>query len=82
MVPAVDSQLSAAEQHALQKEEAKLTTYRHMSRAVPWVLANATPEEAAALRASAPRLLSVVQDHVWDRRFAHVMAPLYGSALS
>ncbi len=79
VVPAVDSQLSAAEQHALQKEEAKLTTYRHMSTAVPWVLANATPDEATALRATAPRLLGVVQDHVWDRRFAQVMAPLYGS---
>ncbi len=79
VVPAFDSVLSAADHHALKKEEAKLSTYRHMRMAVPWVLANATPEEEAELRATAPRLLGVIQDHVWDRHFMQVMAPLYGS---
>ena len=51
----------------------------HMRMAVPWVLANATPEEEAELRATAPRLLGVIQDHLWDRRFMQVMAPLYES---
>ena len=46
---------------------------------MPWVLANASPEEEARLRAGAPRLLGIVQDHLWDRRFERVMAPLYGS---
>jgi hypothetical protein len=41
-----------------------------MRLAVPWVLANATPEEAASLRAVAPRLLGVIQDRVWEPRFA------------
>jgi hypothetical protein len=44
--------------------------------AVPWVLANATPEEAS-LRATAPRLLGVIQDRVWEPRFARLMTPLY-----
>ena len=44
--------------------------------AVPWVLANATQHEEASLRATAPRLLGVIQDRVWDPRFARVMAPL------
>ena len=47
--------------------------------AVPWVLANATPEEEAGLRATAPRLLGVIQDRVWEPRFARLMAPLYQS---
>ena len=51
-----------------------------MRMAVPWVLANATPEEEAELRATAPRLLGVVQDHVWDPHFMQVMAPPYASA--
>jgi hemerythrin-like domain-containing protein len=78
VVPAFDSQISEAEQHSLQKEEAKLATYRHMRLAVPWVLANATPAEETELRAAAPRLLGVIQDHVWERRFRQLMAPLYG----
>lgn len=32
-----------------------------------------------AMRAIAPRLLGVIQDHVWDRHFMQVMAPVYGS---
>ena len=79
VIPAVESVLSAADRQTLHKEESKLATYRHMKMAVPWVLANATPEEAAELRATAPRLLSVVQDRVWERGFSRVMAPLYGS---
>ena len=77
VVPPFESLLSEADQHTLQKEEAKLSTYRHMRLAVPWVLANATPEEEANLRATAPRLLGVIQDRVWEPRFARLMAPLY-----
>ncbi len=77
VVPALESRLSEADHAALQKEESKLATYRHMKMAVPWVLANSTPEEAAELRASAPRLLGVVEDRVWEPRFRQVMAPLY-----
>jgi hemerythrin-like domain-containing protein len=79
VVPPFESLLSEADQHTLKKEESKLTTYRHMRMAVPWVLANATPEEAANLRAIAPRLLGVIQDRVWEPRFARLMAPLYQS---
>jgi hemerythrin-like domain-containing protein len=79
VVPPFESLLSEADQHTLKKEEAKLSTYRHMRMAVPWVLANATPEEAANLRAIAPRLLGVIQDRVWEPRFARLMAPLYQS---
>lgn len=79
VVPPFESMLSEADQHTLQKEEAKLSTYRHMRMAVPWVLANATPEEAESLRATAPRLLGVVQDRVWEPRFARLVAPLYKS---
>jgi hypothetical protein len=53
VVPPFESLLSEADQHALQKEEAKLSTYRHMRMALPWVLTNATPEEEASLRATA-----------------------------
>jgi hemerythrin-like domain-containing protein len=77
VVPPFESLLSEADQHTLQKEEAKLSTYRHMRMAVPWVLANATPEEEASLRATAPRLLGVIQDRVWEPRFARLMTPLY-----
>jgi hemerythrin-like domain-containing protein len=79
VLPAVDRSMSEAEQRTLHKQEAKLATYRHMRMAVPWVLANATPEEAANLRATAPRLLGVVQDHVWAHHFERVMAPLYAT---
>jgi hemerythrin-like domain-containing protein len=79
VVPPFESLLSEADQHTLQKEEAKLSTYRHMRLAVPWVLANATPDEEASLRATAPRLLGVIQDRVWEPRFARLMAPLYQS---
>ena len=51
-----------------------------MKMAVPWVLANVTPEEETELRATAPRLLSVIQDRVWEPRFRRLMAPLYGSS--
>jgi hemerythrin-like domain-containing protein len=79
VLPPFESMLSEADQQTLQKEESKLSTYRHMKLAVPWVLANATPEEEAQLRATAPRLLGVIQDRVWEPRFARLMAPLYGS---
>lgn len=79
VVPAFESTLSAAEHRTLKKEESRLATYRHMKMAVPWVLANAGPEEEAELRATAPRLLGVVQDRVWEPRFLQLMAPLYES---
>jgi hemerythrin-like domain-containing protein len=79
VIPPFESMISEAEQHTLQKEEAKLSTYRHMRLAVPWVLANATPEEEKYLRTTAPRLLSVIQDRVWEPQFVRLMAPLYGS---
>jgi hemerythrin-like domain-containing protein len=82
VLPPFESMLSEADQHTLQKEESKeeskLATYRHMRMAVPWVLANATPEEEANLRATAPRLLGVIQDRVWEPRFVRLMEPLYG----
>jgi hemerythrin-like domain-containing protein len=77
VIPAFESVLSDAEQRTLRRAESKHTTYRHMSRAVPWVLANATPEEEARLRSGAPRLINAMQDHVWERQFRHLMAPLY-----
>ena len=46
-----------------------------MRMAVPWVLANATAEEEASLRATAPRLLGVIQDRVWEPRFAPRQGP-------
>ena len=79
IVPAFDTLLSADDTHLLEKEENKHTTYRHMSTAVPWVIANATPEEEAALRAGAPRLMGIAHDHVWGRQFHKVMAPLYSA---
>jgi hemerythrin-like domain-containing protein len=77
VVPALESRLSEADHTALRKEESKLATYRHMKMAVPWVLANSSPEEEAELRSTAPRLLGVVQDRLWEPRFARLMAPLY-----
>lgn len=77
VVPALESSLSDADRAALQKEESKLTTYRHMKMAVPWVLANSSPEQEAELRRTAPRLLGVIQDRLWEPRFAGLMAPLY-----
>jgi hemerythrin-like domain-containing protein len=78
VVPAFEASLSADDHRMLQKQESKLWTYRHMKMAVPWVLANSTPEEEAELLATAPRLLGVVQDRVWEPHFMRVMAPLYG----
>src|SRR5215212_5954491 len=66
VIPPFESMISEAEQHTLQKKEATLSTYRHMRLAVPWVLANATPEEEKYLRTTAPRLLGVIQDRVWE----------------
>jgi hemerythrin-like domain-containing protein len=82
VIPAFESVISAADQEVLKSDESKLASYRHMKMAVPWVLANVTSEEEAELRATAPRLLGVVQDHVWEPRFARLMAPLYGAAPS
>ena len=74
---AQSGQTSQGGARASLKEEATFSTYRHIRIAVPWVLANATPAEEADLRATAPRLLGVVQDRVWEPRFARLMAPLY-----
>jgi hypothetical protein len=41
-----------------------------MKMAVPWVLANATRDEEVELRATAPRLLSVVNDMSGRSSFA------------
>jgi hemerythrin-like domain-containing protein len=79
VIPQFESRISEAEQATLQKQEAKLATYRHMRLAVPWVLTNATPEEERQLRTTAPRLLGVIQDRVWEPQFVRLMAPLYGS---
>lgn len=77
VIPPFESMLSAGDQHLLSKAESKLTTYRHVRTAVPWVLANANAEEAAELRALVPWIVSVVHDHVWKHRFHRRMAPLY-----
>ncbi len=53
---------------------------RHRGLMVPWILANVTEEEEAELRSGAPKLLSVLHDHVWEQRFRRVMAPLYGTS--
>jgi hemerythrin-like domain-containing protein len=63
----------------LDREEAVVVPPFESLLSEPWVLANATPEEAANLRAIAPRLLGVIQDRVWEPRFARLMAPLYQS---
>lgn len=76
-MPAFESTLSAADYAALRNEESKLTTFRHMRMAVPWVLANSSSEEQADLRATAPRLLGVIQDRVWEPAFILLMAPLH-----
>jgi hypothetical protein len=82
VVPAFESVLSTDDQRALSKQESKLATYRHVRMAVPWVLANATPGEAAALRAAAPRVLGVLHGLAWRQRFARVMTPLYHPTLT
>jgi hemerythrin-like domain-containing protein len=68
---------SEPEQSALHRQESKLATYRHIRMAVPWVLANATPDEETELRAQAPRLLGAIADHVWDKSFQKIVEPLY-----
>jgi Hemerythrin HHE cation binding domain len=80
VVPAVDT-LDAQEQRSLQRAESKLTSYRHLRLAVPWVLANVSEQQAIALRAGAPRLLGAVNDHVWDRSFHRRLEPLYRHTL-
>jgi hypothetical protein len=77
IVPSFESTISAAEQRTLEAAESKLATYRHVRMAVPWVLANTTAGEATELRRIAPRLVGVIHDHVWERRFQRLMAPLY-----
>jgi hypothetical protein len=47
--------------------------------AVPWVLANTAADEATELRRLAPRLVGVIHDHHWQRRFQRIMAPLYAA---
>jgi hypothetical protein len=68
--------LSEAAQHTLQKRSPSSARINNMRMAVPWVLANATQQEEASLRATAPRLLGAIQDRVWEPRFARVMTPL------
>lgn len=80
VVPLFESMLSEGDQRLLAKAQTKLTTYRHVRLAVPWVLANASTEEAVELRRLAPRLVGIAHDHLWRRRFHHLMAPLYDPA--
>jgi hemerythrin-like domain-containing protein len=80
VIPAIDTHLSEAEHHTLQKQLSKLTTYHHMKTAAPWVLANASPDEERELRAGAPRLMALMHDHLWDKPFRKLMAPLYGDS--
>jgi hemerythrin superfamily protein len=77
IVPAFESTISTSEQRTLEAAESKLATYRHIRMAVPWVLANTTPDEATELRRTAPRLVGLIHDHLWKRRFQRVMDPLY-----
>ena len=77
IVAPFDSMISRADQRNLARAESKLSTYRHIRMAVPWVLANTTAAEAAELRKIAPRLIGVIHDHGWQRRFDRIMAPLY-----
>jgi hypothetical protein len=47
VVPAFESMISTADQRVLSTAEFMLATYRHVRMAVPLVLANATPDQAA-----------------------------------
>jgi hypothetical protein len=77
IVGSFETTISPAEQRTLEAAESKLSTYRHIRMATPWVLANSTPDEATELRQIAPRLIGVIHDHLWERRFQRVVAPLY-----
>ena len=55
IVPSFESTISPAEQRTLERAESKLSTYRPIRMAVPWVLANTTADEATELRRTAPR---------------------------
>ena len=77
IVTPFDSTISRADQRNLSRAESKLSTYRHIRMAVPWVLANTTAAEASELRKIAPRMIGVFHDHRWQRRFERIMAPLY-----
>jgi hemerythrin-like domain-containing protein len=73
---AIDA-FSQADQKALHRQESKHATLRHVRLAVPWALSNTTGEEAKQLRAAAPKLLSTISDHVWDKSFQRILEPLY-----
>lgn len=79
VIPAVEG-VAAADALTLSEAAMKHTNLREMSQSVPWIMAHLTAEEEAELRASAPKLLAVLHDHVWERRFRHLMEPLYGTA--
>ena len=66
------------ETHILQERALKRARMRDLALSVPWLLANITKEEEAELRAGAPKLLSVLHDHMWEQRFRRAVAPLYG----
>ena len=80
VVPAVDSALPPGDVETLSEAALKHSKLHDLSMSVPWLMANVTPEEEADLRAGAPRLLRVLHDHVWERRFHQLMEPLYGPA--
>jgi hypothetical protein len=65
----LESIIPPDDQQALQAAESKLSTCRHVRMAVPSVLGTSTDEEAAELRNLAPRLIGVINDRWWSRRF-------------
>ena len=79
VVPAFET-IAPHEAHTLQERALKRATMRDLAMSVPWLLANITKEEEAELRAGAPKLLSLLHDHVWEHRFRRAVAPLYGTS--
>ena len=76
VVPAFEA-VVPDEAHTLQERALKRAKMRDLAMSVPWLMANITKEEEAELRAGAPKLLSVLHDHVWEQRFRRAVAPLY-----
>lgn len=76
VVPAFET-VVPDEAHTLQERALKRAKMRDLAMSVPWLMANITKEEEAELRAGAPKLLSVLHDHLWEQRFRRAVAPLY-----
>ncbi len=79
VVPAFEA-VVPDEAHTHQERALKRARMRDLALSVPWLLANITQEEEAELRAGAPKLLSVLHDHLWEQRFHRAVAPLYGTS--